>query len=85
MSRVRDTRDASGVRPRSVNLVYDEARKLFGNPGDPTMDRRAMNVNTIDEVPDSSWFTNRLVGGARPCTRTSGAAQTRGRWLASSE
>jgi hypothetical protein len=26
--------------------------------------RRAENVNTIDEVPDSSWFTNRL--GSRP-------------------
>ena len=21
---------------------------------------RAMNVNTLDEVPDSSWFTNRI-------------------------
>lgn len=27
---------------------------------------RAVNVNTLDEVPDSSWFTNRLV--ARPMT-----------------
>ena len=27
---------------------------------------RAKNVNTIDEVPDSSWFTNRI--GVRPIT-----------------
>jgi len=63
IARVEDTRDASGARPKSVNLVYDEARNLFGNPGDPDMNRRAMSINTIDEVPDSSWFTNRIVGG----------------------
>ena len=27
---------------------------------------RAKNVNTIDEVPDSSWFTNRI--GTRALT-----------------
>ena len=60
-----DTRDAGGVAPKSVNLYYDEARSLFATPGDPD-DRRALNVNTIDEVPDSSWFTNRVVArGAR--------------------
>jgi hypothetical protein len=67
LARVEDTQDASGVRPRAVNLVYDEMRNLFGNPGDPDMRRRAMSVNSIDEVPDSSWFTNRLLG-TRPMT-----------------
>ena len=62
IARVVDTQDASNVQPKSVNLVYDESRNLFGNPGDPDMDRRAMNINTIDEVPDSSWFTNRIIG-----------------------
>jgi hypothetical protein len=61
--RVEDTQDAAGVQPKSVNLIYDEARNLFGNPGDPDMNRRAMNINTVDEVPDSSWFTNRILGG----------------------
>ena len=28
--------------------------------------RRAQNLNTVDEVPDSSWFTNRA--GHRPLT-----------------
>jgi hypothetical protein len=59
IARVADTQDASGARPKSVNLIYDEASNLFGNPGDPDMNRRAMGINTIDEVPDSSWFTNR--------------------------
>ena len=57
------TQDASGVRPKSVNLIYDESRNLLGNPGDPNMYLRAQSVNTIDEVPDSSWFTNRIIGG----------------------
>src|SRR5262249_56651456 len=30
-------------------------------PGDPDMNVPAQNVNTIDEVPDSSWFTNRIL------------------------
>jgi hypothetical protein len=60
--RVVDSQDASGVRSKSVNLVYDESRNLFGNPGDPNMNTRARSINTIDEVPDSSWFTNRILG-----------------------
>jgi len=62
IARVVDSVDASNVQPKSVNLVYDESRNLFGNPGDPNMNRRAMNINTIDEVPDSTWFTNRIIG-----------------------
>jgi hypothetical protein len=62
ISRVEDTQNASRVQFKSVNLIYDEARNLFGNPGDPDLDRRAMSINTIDEVPDSSWFTNRILG-----------------------
>src|SRR5215210_5646484 len=62
IARVADTQDASGVLAKEVNLVYDEGRNLLGNPGDPNMNRRAQNVNTIDEVPDSSWFTNRIIG-----------------------
>ena len=35
-------------------------------PGYKPSGLRAQNLNTIDEVPDSSWFTNRV--GARPLT-----------------
>ncbi len=66
IAREPETEDASMVRAKAVNLVYDESRNLFGNPGDPDMDTRAGNVNTIDEVPDSSWFTNRI--GTRTLT-----------------
>ena len=64
LARVVDTQDASNVQPKDVNLIYDEMRNLLGNPGDPTMNRRAMNINTIDEVSDSTWFTNRIIGGS---------------------
>ena len=66
IARVVDTQDASGARRKSVNLFYDEGRNLFGKPGDPDRTKRAQNVNTIDEVPDSTWFNNRI--GSRPMT-----------------
>src|SRR5688500_7885497 len=59
-----ETQDASGVQPRDIDLVSDALLNLFTRPGDPTPHVRARDVNTIDEVPDSSWFTNRIY--ARP-------------------
>jgi hypothetical protein len=59
-----ETQDASGVRPWTIDLVIDLAVNLFGSPGDRASGVRAGNVNSIDEVPDSSWFTNRI--HARP-------------------
>jgi hypothetical protein len=54
-----DTQDASGVQPRNLNLLYENLQNLFAPPGDRVPNVRAQNVNTVDEVPDSSWFTNR--------------------------
>ena len=51
---------------RKIDLTVDLAVNMFGRPGDPAEDVRARNINTIDEVPDSSWFTNRV--GARSVT-----------------
>ena len=60
----RDHQDASGVQPWDIDLVVDLTLNLFTVPGDPATNVRAQNVNTVDEVPDSSWFTNRV--GSRP-------------------
>jgi hypothetical protein len=65
VARVVDTEDASKVQPRELSLTYDAVINLFGRPGLPEVGR-AESVNTIDEVPDSSWFTNRA--GTRPIT-----------------
>jgi hypothetical protein len=64
ITRVDDSQDASAVQAREIDLVYDTLENSFYWPGDHTPDVRAQNLNTIDEVPDSSWFTNRV--GARP-------------------
>ena len=60
------TQDAAGVKDREIDLTIDLATNLFARPGDDTPDVRARNVNTVDEVPDSSWYTNRA--GRRPLT-----------------
>jgi hypothetical protein len=64
-----ETQDASRVQRTRVSEAYDVIENSFGGgKGDKsardTGPRRARNVNTIDEVPDSSWFTNRI--GIRP-------------------
>jgi hypothetical protein len=46
------------VRHR-LSDMYDFLLHTFGNPGDPVQSRRAVNVNTLGQVPDSSWFENR--------------------------
>ena len=66
LAREPETQDAAKVQEWSIDLFIDLATNLFANPGDPTPNVRAQNINTIDEVPDSSWFTNRIL--ARPLT-----------------
>ena len=59
-----DTQDASAMKALEVDLLADLATNLMG-PRTAAADR-AKNVNTVDEVPDSSWYTNRA--GAKPLT-----------------
>src|SRR3990172_2819555 len=54
-----DTEDASGVKEWEIPLVYDFVENFFLKPGDRAINVRAQDINTIDEVPDSSWYTNR--------------------------
>lgn len=51
--------DASGAAEQEDSNGYDFVVHTFVRPGD-RRDVRAMNINTLDEVPDSSWFTNRI-------------------------
>ncbi|RPI54206.1 MAG: hypothetical protein EHM55_11495 [Acidobacteria bacterium] len=55
----RDTQDASSIDTQEVDLFVDLASNLVAGTKAPAV-RRAGNINTVDEVPDSSWFTNRL-------------------------
>jgi hypothetical protein len=64
LSREPETGDASKAEPWDIDLYYELAYNLFVTARRAPKNLRAQNVNTIDEVPDSSWFTNRI--GARP-------------------
>ena len=54
-----ETQDASKTEPVDISNGYDLIENSFFGAGE-TNDLHAVNVNTIDEVPDSSWFTNRV-------------------------
>lgn len=54
-----ETQDASGVKEIDLSDGYDFVENSFLGAGEKT-DQRAVNVNTIDEVPNSSWYTQRL-------------------------
>jgi hypothetical protein len=55
-----DVHDASGAKPQELSQYYDFLENSFATRGD-RRDIPAMNLNSLDEVPDSSWFTNRIV------------------------
>jgi hypothetical protein len=54
-----EVEDASGIQPLPVSHQYDFIHNSFLAAGDRT-NRTALNINTLGEVPDSSWFTNRV-------------------------
>ena len=51
--------DASNAARRDLGRYADFVLNTFRAPGDPR-ELPAQNVNTMGEVPDSSWFTNRI-------------------------
>jgi len=61
IAREPESRDASKAAPQDVGLLYDIAINLFATPRMTPAKVHAKNVNTIDEVPDSGWFTNRIL------------------------
>jgi hypothetical protein len=83
-----ETQDASRAQEWEIDLFYDLALNLFARPGDSTPEVRAQNVNTIDELPDSSWFTNRILARQVPIDEAvrgplTGAGPAAGTWTVS--
>jgi hypothetical protein len=64
IAREPEPENASGAAPVDLGLTYEMAIGLFATVNREPSNTRAQNINTIDEVPDSSWFTNRI--GATP-------------------
>jgi hypothetical protein len=62
----KDYDDLPIEKPARVELspTFDMFENSFGDEGGPLV--RAENINTLGEVPDSSWFTNRI--GVRDMT-----------------
>ncbi len=58
LTREPETQDASVVAEWEIDLAADLLINMFTRVAQP--DVRAQNLNTIDEVADSSWFTNRV-------------------------
>ena len=54
-----DNLDSEQPEEYGVLAYYDVYENQFNDRGDPNAGR-AVNINTLGEVPDSSWFTNRL-------------------------
>jgi hypothetical protein len=55
-----ETQDASKAAPYDMSAIYELMYNLFVTSKYQPTGERAKNINTIDEVPDSSWFTNRI-------------------------
>ena len=63
-----ESQDASKAQPYKIGWTSTSWRTTCSSPlATSRRALRAKNLNTIDEVPDSSWFTNRI--GAEPSSR----------------
>jgi hypothetical protein len=65
LAREPESQDASRVQGRDIGLLYDLMFGLFVTGRDREgRNRRAGNINSVDEVPDSGWFANRRTAAA---------------------
>jgi DNA-binding phage protein len=90
IAREPESQDASKAAPYDIRSIYEMTHNLFVVSGYKPSGRRAENVNTIDEVPDSNWFTNRI--GTTPITpeqmtrgANAGAPPDPSRWILTRE
>jgi hypothetical protein len=60
MAREPESQDASKAAPYEIKSIYEMTYNLFVTSGYMPSGLRAKEINTIDEVPNSNWFTNRL-------------------------
>src|SRR5262245_6238662 len=60
IAREPEPQDAGGAAASQLDLMYELSYNLFALSGRKPSGLRAQNINTVDEVPDSSWFTNRI-------------------------
>ena len=66
IAREPESQDASKATPFEINTLYEVSYNLFVTSGYTPSRTRAKSINTIDEVANSNWFTNRI--GTTPVT-----------------
>jgi hypothetical protein len=66
IAREPESKDPSKASPYEQGEIYELTFNLFVTAEYKPTGLRAKNINTIDEVPDSQWFTNRI--GTKPVT-----------------
>jgi hypothetical protein len=66
IAREPESQDASAATNHDIKSIYEMTYNLFVTADHKPSGVRAQNINTIDEVPDSSWFINRI--GVTPIT-----------------
>jgi hypothetical protein len=77
IAREPESQDASKAQPYFMGSLYEMTTNLFVTARYKPSGTRARNINTIDEVPNSSWFTNRIgadetVIGSSPADKVRG-------------
>jgi hypothetical protein len=60
IAREPESRSAAGAKPLDISLFFEYSYNLFVTARRVPSNLRAGNINSVDEVPDSSWFTNRV-------------------------
>ena len=73
----RDTENASGMKPLDIGLTVDLAYNVITGFSEPES-VRAGNLNSVGEVPDSSWYTDRLRRGLSAADVAKGPDTTSG-------
>ncbi len=86
IAREPESQDASRAVPLDIELFYEYSYNLFVTARHQPSNTRAQNVNTIDEVPDSGWFINRVGAHDLPPGQVSrgpnsGAAPAPEKWV----
>ena len=66
IAREPESQDASTAQPYFIGSLYEMSTNLFVTSRYKPSGTRARNINTVDEMPNSSWFTNRI--GTTPVT-----------------
>jgi hypothetical protein len=61
-----ESQDASQAQRYQIVDLFEMTHNLFVTAGYKPTGVRAQNINTVDDVPDSNWFTNRI--GSRTVT-----------------